>query len=67
MIKINKKNTETIVNIVGFLLFVGFFGFITWICSRPQTTMTACGWEKEESENVWVCREYKQVNYKLEN
>lgn len=60
-----KKTIETILSVVVVISLLLGFVFMIWLTSKPLTKMTACGWEREDSEDVWVCREYRQINYEL--
>ncbi|HEC66402.1 MAG TPA: hypothetical protein ENI23_14035 [bacterium] len=63
----NKKEWAEILG--GLFIFAILFGGVYWMyreTSKPSTVTTACGWETEENEDIYVCREYKRVNYTLE-
>ena len=63
-----KNKKREIIEMSLLVLFIGLFlGFMYWVKTSHPAKTTACGWEKEGDVSVWVCREYKQVFYELED
>ena len=65
-----QEETESIVmGGIAIIFLLGLFGLMCWLTSRPTPppeTMTACGGDKDKGQDVWACREYRQINYKLD-